>query len=163
MIEKQIGKNGPSAKPMMTRARSSIMKVAATPDSAEHSENTTTDTSRNGFRSPVRSDHAPITYAAIAHASDSPDPSRPIWAWLRARSLMMYEASGPMALRSKNTMPNVKPSSSSSPFSYVNSLLLLLDSMPPPDQELSLFFGVARLRATPANYAATAPPGRLPI
>ena len=61
MIEKQIGRNGPSAKPMMTRANSSIMNVAATPDSAEHSENTTTDTSRNGLRRPVRSDHAPIT------------------------------------------------------------------------------------------------------
>src|SRR5262245_43493702 len=59
MIEKQIGKNGPSAKPMMTRARSSIRNVAATPDSAEHSENTTTDTSKKGLRSPVRSDHAP--------------------------------------------------------------------------------------------------------
>ncbi len=61
MIEKQIGRNGPSAKPMMTRARSSIMNVAAIPDSAEHSENTTTDTSRNGLRRPLRSDHAPIT------------------------------------------------------------------------------------------------------
>src|SRR4249919_3876026 len=78
MIEKQIGMNGPSAKPMRTRARSSIMNVAAIPDSAEHRENTTTETSRNGLRKPLRSDHAPTTYAEIAHASDSPEPSMPI-------------------------------------------------------------------------------------
>ena len=87
------------------------------PDSAEHSENTTTDTSRNGLRTPLRSDHAPITYAEMAHASDSPEPSIPTSAWLSDRSLMMYAASGPIALRSKNTMPKVKPSSTSRPFS----------------------------------------------
>ena len=38
---------------------SAFSGVAATPDSAEHSENTTTDTSRNGLRTPLRSDHAP--------------------------------------------------------------------------------------------------------
>ena len=117
MTEKQIGKNGPSAKPMTTRASSSSMNVPAKPENAEHSENTMTDASRNGLRAPRRSDHAPIAYAETAHASDSPDPNMPSCAWLKPSSLMMYGASGPVALRSKNTMPNVKPSSSSRPFS----------------------------------------------
>ena len=117
MMEKQMGRNGPSAKPITKRASKSSMNVPARPDSAEHSENTTTDTSRNGLRTPLRSDHAPITNADSAQASDNPDPSNPTSVWFSDRSLMMYAASGPIALRSKNTMPKVKPNSTNRPFS----------------------------------------------
>ena len=59
MIERQTGRNGPSAMPMTTRARSKNAKDVARPENAEHSEKRMIDPSTKGLRTPTRSDQAP--------------------------------------------------------------------------------------------------------
>ncbi len=59
-IARQIGRNGPSTAPITSRAANNVQNEVASPDSTEHSENTTSAPSRNGLRAPLRSDQKPI-------------------------------------------------------------------------------------------------------
>ncbi len=60
MIARQIGRNGPSAAPITTRAASSVSKLRAKPESTEQTENSSSAPIRNGLRRPITSDQRPI-------------------------------------------------------------------------------------------------------
>src|SRR5689334_2690388 len=82
----EIGSTPPSAVPMSMRDSSSTVNEPATPDSAEHRENTTTVTSRIDLRLPVLSERYPTPSAESAKANDRADESQPTWVLLRFRS-----------------------------------------------------------------------------
>ena len=63
---------------MMILAVSRKAKEPASPDNAEHSENTMIERRTNGFRARKRSDQALMKYADNAQANASPDASMPI-------------------------------------------------------------------------------------
>ncbi len=60
-MARQIGRNGPSTRPMSMREARSDQKPCARPDSTEQAENTSIAPSRNGFLTPFLSDHRPNT------------------------------------------------------------------------------------------------------
>jgi hypothetical protein len=82
----EIGSTPPSAVPMSMRDSSRMANDEAMPDSAEHSENTTTVMSRIDLRLPVLSDRYPMPSAERAKANDSAEDSQPTSVLVRFRS-----------------------------------------------------------------------------
>ena len=104
------GRNGPSARPMSSRAANSAAKEAASPERNEHSEKATTLASRIGLRQPVRSESAPPRNAEIAQVKESAEAIRPTCLLLKPRSVTMNGITKLAALRSRNRNPKVMPS-----------------------------------------------------
>ena len=139
------------------------MKVAATPDSAEHSENTTTDTSRNGLRRPrairPRADHIgcdrPRQRQPRSQHADLGLAESEIVDDVRGQrtdgiALEEHDAEGEAEQQQQAVLVG-------------EYLALVVGFHRPPGSGLSLFFGVARaLTRAAGDYAATAP-CRLPI
>ena len=107
-----IGRMGPSEIPISRRAASSVANETARPDSTEQSENVTMQINSGTLREPVRSEMTPPNSPASAHVSARPDESSPTCVKLRRRSAAMKGVRKLAALRSKNTTPNVRLSSS---------------------------------------------------
>ena len=95
---------------MMSRETSSTEKVAARPESIELKEKITIAVTSMALRLPVASDSALISKPDSAQVNDSAEPSIPTCVLLSCRSLATNGPRNAIALRSKNTIPNMNPS-----------------------------------------------------
>ena len=105
-----MGRMGPSASPISMREASSTPKEGASPEITEHTEKITTVRIRMDLRRPSASESVPIAKPEMAQQMDSPEESAPIWPLVRCSDAVMNGARLPMALRSKNTKPNISVS-----------------------------------------------------
>jgi len=104
------GMNGPSTRPISSRAANSARNEPARPERNEHSEKAIVQASSIGLRLPVRSDSAPPSAAETAQVNESAEAMRPTCWLVKLRSLAMNGIRKAAALRSKNRKPKVIPS-----------------------------------------------------
>ncbi len=101
------GRMGPSARPISMREASSTPKDGARPESTEHTEKITTVMISTDLRRPSASESVPTRKPEIAQQIESPEDSAPTWPLVRCSEAVMNGARLPIALRSKNTKPNI--------------------------------------------------------
>ncbi len=124
-----MGRMGPSARPMSMREASSTPKEGARPDINEHTEKIMTVMISIDLRRPRASESVPMAKPEMAQQIDSPEDSAPICPLVRCKEVVMKGARLPMALRSKNTKPNISVRNADHP-DFIGSLGVM-DSSPP--------------------------------